>query len=278
MLPVPSAPAEIPRELYLDLLKRVLTRTGFENSYRLIRQGSGWRSRAYPILRRALDSQGLELVRWQDPSTRELGHDVPSDAETMVGRERLDNLQWAVQTVLSENVPGDLLEAGVWRGGSCILMRAVLQAYDCTDRTVWVADSFEGMPPTDPGRYPADAADVIGQWDKLAVSREQVQANFERYGLLDDQVKFLKGWFADTLPGAPVKQLALLRLDGDLYSSTMDILNGIYERVAAGGFVIVDDYNIPTCSQAITDYRDKHGITDEIVEIDGSGVYWRKSA
>jgi len=76
----------------------------------------------------------------------------------------------------------------------------------------------------------------------LAVPLEEVQALFRRYDLLDAQVRFLKGWFKDTLAGAPIERLALLRLDGDLYESTMDALVPLYDKVSPGGFVIVDDY------------------------------------
>ena len=100
-----------------------------------------------------------------------------------------------------------------------------------------------------------------------------------KYGLLDGQVQFLKGWFKDTLPEAPINELAMLRLDGDMYSSTIEAIQVLYDKVAVGGFVIVDDYGaVPACQQAITDYRNHRGITDTIHPIDGVGVYWRKSA
>lgn len=112
----------------------------------------------------------------------------------------------------------------------------------------------------------------------LGVPQEHVKANFERYGLLDDQVRFLTGWFKDTLQDAPIDRISVLRLDGDLYESTIQALDALYPRLSPGGFCIVDDYHaIKACAQAVTDYRDKHGVTDEIVEIDGTGVLWRKS-
>ncbi len=111
----------------------------------------------------------------------------------------------------------------------------------------------------------------------LAVSEAQVRANFERYGLLDDQVRFLPGWFKDTLQDAPIDRISLLRLDGDLYESTIQGLDALYPRLSRGGFCIIDDYHaIEACRQAVTDYRTKHGVTAEIVEIDGTGVLWRK--
>ena len=131
----------------------------------------------------------------------------------MVGRARLENVEECVSTVLADGVPGDLVECGVWRGGVTILMRGMLAAYGITDRTVWVADSFEGLPPPE---SPQDKLDLSQELcPELAVTRERVSASFERFGLLDDQVRFLPGWFKDTLPRAPIERMAVLRLDGD---------------------------------------------------------------
>jgi hypothetical protein len=196
---------------------------------------------------------------------------------TMIGRKRLDNLHMALDHVTRHGIPGDLIETGVWRGGATIFMRGYLAAYEITDRTVWAADSFEGLPPPtlpqDAGHdYSAARAPI------LAISQEEVEDLFRRYDLLDGQVRFLKGWFKDTLPAAPIDRLAILRLDGDLYESTMDALNALYHKVSPGGFVIVDDYNdIDPCKAAVDEFRARHNITDSITDIDWSGVYWRQA-
>jgi O-methyltransferase len=195
---------------------------------------------------------------------------------TMIGRKRLDNLEDCLARVIADGVPGDVIETGVWRGGATIFMRGFLAAHGITDRIVWVADSFEGLPPPS---LPQDAAIDVSQARKdLSVSLDRVKALFERYGLLDERVRFLKGWFKDTLPDAPIARLALLRLDGDLYESTMDALNALYGKVSPGGYVIVDDYfSCPPCAEAVRDYRRHHGVTDEIVVIDRQSVFWRKA-
>ncbi len=214
-----------------------------------------------------------------DANLREYGWDWPSRAHTMIGRKRLENVRSLTESVLGNQVPGDLIETGVWRGGACILMRAVLDAYRVTDRTVWVADSFEGLPAPDEDRFPADKGDTFHTYADLAVSLEQVQSNFGKYGLLDEQVRFLKGWFKDTLPSAPIERLALLRLDGDMYESTMVALEHLYPKLSVGGYVIVDDYQVvPACRQAVTDYVNAQGFVPTIEEIDGVGVFWRKRA
>ena len=155
-------------------------------------------------------------------------------------------------------------------------MGGILQAYGVKNRTVWVADSFEGLPPPD-AQYPVDQGDTHHLYDELRVSLDDVKANFEKYGLLDDQVCFLKGWFDKTLYTDSIKRLAVLRLDGDMYGSTLTTLEALYDKVSPGGFVIVDDYmSLRCCQQAVDDFRAKTGITDEILPIDWSGVYWQK--
>ncbi len=262
------------RSLYLDLLRRNLTRYGMPE-----RIPAGW-----PLRRRLhLKVSNLLMERYNahrlaGATPRELGLDWPAEAETMIGMQRLTSLQHCVETVLADDIPGDLVECGVWRGGACILMRAVLAAYGDETRCVWLADSFQGVPRSDPKNYKADkglrldrAAGILG------VSEAEVRANFERYGLLDDRVRFLPGWFKDTLQDAPIEHIAVLRFDGDLYESTIQALDALYPRLSPGGFCIIDDYHaLKACEQAVTDYRAKHGISAEIIEIDGTGVFWRK--
>jgi hypothetical protein len=212
-----------------------------------------------------------------DAQTRQEGRDWPSRGYTMIGLKRLNNLQYCIQDVLVNKIPGDLIETGVWRGGATIFMRAVLKADAITDRCVWVADSFEGLPMPDEQRYPSDAGDLHHLSGELAVSLEQVQANFERFELLDEQVRFLKGWFRDTLPTAPIEQLAILRLDGDMYESTMEALVHLYPKLSRGGYVIVDDYGaVAGCRKAVDDYRASQGIKEETRWVDWTGVYWRR--
>jgi O-methyltransferase len=186
-------------------------------------------------------------------------------------------LQRAAEFVLQKGIPGDFIETGVWRGGASIMMRAVLKAYGVTDRRVWLADSFQGLPPPNTDKYPADRDDALHTFANLAVSADTVRKNFARYDLLDEQVVFLEGWFKDTLPLAPIEKLAILRLDGDMYESTMDALTALYDKVSLGGFVIVDDYGLlANCRAAITDFRRSRRIEDRIYNIDNSGVFWQR--
>lgn len=271
-----------PQELYLDLMKKCLTYMlwGGERIQPIYLKGPRPLHTKYFVkaLSWALTKNNLQLARKipYDAEARQEGRDWPLLAETMIGLKRLNNLQACVEDVIKNNVPGDLIETGVWRGGATIFMRAILKAYGVTDRNVWVADSFQGLPPPDAEKYPADAGDTLHQATFLYVSLEQVKANFEKYDLLDEQVRFLKGWFKDTLPGAPIKQLAVMRLDGDMYESTMDALTALYPKLSVRGFVIIDDFHLEGCRRAVKDFRDARGITDEIKEIDGMGVYWQR--
>lgn len=275
------------RALYLELLKRSLTGALAEDNDSIL---GGVRTQGSDRLRKKVANQvgqltqrfGFEIAykKPYDPATREVGADWPSRAESMIGLKRMDNLIHCVSTVIEDGVDGDLIETGVWRGGACIMMRGVLQAYGDTSRSVWVADSFEGLPKPNSAKYAADAGDTHFEWSGLQVGVEQVKHNFRRYGLLDDQVKFLVGWFKDTLPEAPIDKLAVARLDGDMYESTIQAIEVLYPKLQPGGFLIVDDFgtHVSQAQAAVHDYRKEHGITDEIVDIDGSGAYWRKTA
>ncbi|TCP70695.1 TylF/MycF family methyltransferase [Baia soyae] len=208
--------------------------------------------------------------------TRQYGLDWPPIAHSMIGRERMNNLHQCMESVITDNIEGDFIETGVWRGGACIFMRGFLKSYGITNRKVWVADSFEGLPPPDPD-YPADTHSPFHTMDYLRVSLEEVADNFKKYNLLDDNVCFLKGWFKDTLPTAPIEKIAIARLDGDMYSSTWESLANLYPRVSVGGYIIIDDYDVDQCKAAVHYYRDCIGVHDEIKTIDQNGVYWRKT-
>lgn len=210
-----------------------------------------------------------------DQNARMLGQDWPSSSFSMIGTVRMRNLRYVCETVLLDGIQGDFIETGVWRGGACIMMKGILEAYGDDLRRVYVADSFAGLPPPDAQSFPADTGDRHHTYPQLQVSRADVAENFRRFGLLDERVIFLEGWFKDTLPDAPIDQLAVLRLDGDMYESTIEALDALYHKVSYGGFAIVDDYCLAPCARAVHDFRDRHGIASPLLPIDGVGSYWR---
>jgi O-methyltransferase len=247
------------RDLYLNLLKRVLTDTVFAAEPNADDDGMGY-------------LQGF------------IEHYIRGRAVSMVPMVRLDNLHRCAVDVIERQVPGDFIETGVWRGGTTIFMRAILAAYAAKDRQVWVADSFEGLPEPDSEKYPVEAKTHRGKvmsdvYDHFAVGFDQVKENFARFGLLDDQVRFLKGWFKDTLSSTEISELAVMRLDGDYYESTLDALVNLYPKLSPGGYAIVDDYGEDTwtyCRRAVDDYRRSEGLEQPLIQVDSKCFYWQK--
>jgi O-methyltransferase len=252
---VVDSPVTSARELYVDLLVRNLV----DGIY-----GEPWDGPWRP---------GNKFDRLPHPP----GLLGPTIAHTMVGVDRLENLRRLTQLALDENIPGDFIETGVWRGGCCILMRGILAVNEIPDRKVYVADSFAGVPPPRPDVYPADRDLHLELNSELAVSRAVVKENFRRYGLLDNQVVFVEGLFSKTLPALAAGPFALVRLDGDLYESTYIALQCLYPKLSPGGFLIVDDYGVvEACRQAVDNYRTEHNIDAQINWIDRTGVWWRR--
>lgn len=274
-----------PADLYLRLMKSCLLNTIYADYVRPQPQ-AGVRWKRWVV--KALKARNLEVVYGRDRAVlsaegernaRIDGLAWLPDAHTMIGARRLDNLQACIEDVVERDVPGDLIEAGVWRGGASIFMRAVLKAYGVEDRNIWLADSFQGLPPPNDALFPADAGDLHHSVEELSVSLDEVRHNFGLYELLDDRVQFLPGWFRDTLAQAPIERLAVIRIDADMYESTTQVLEALYPKLAPGGYVIVDDYGgIPACRRAVDDYRAAMGITDDIRTIDWTGIYWRRSS
>lgn len=235
------------RDLYLRLIKRVIKAT-------------------------LANEQAADYDRSNSPSI------LREYAYAHVSGEAINTLRHLMEDVERNNIVGDFIETGVWRGGVTLYMKAFLHAYGNKTRKVWVADSFEGWPPAtdDPDSWECNNQNL--PW--IVVPIETVQNNFRRHGLLDDRVVFLKGWFQDTLPIAPIETIAILRLDGDLYESTKVALEALYPKLSIGGYVIVDDYyHFPGCDRAVNEYRQKHGIEDPLIRQGPtcSGAYWKKS-
>jgi O-methyltransferase len=284
MPPAQEPPAAEVRALYLELMKRSLTGALAEDSDLILNRADSTSSlphRAAHAVGRLTARFGFELSRKRpyDPRLRERGMDYPSRAESMIGLMRMENIRQCIEQIVRDDVPGDLIETGVWRGGACIFMKANLVAWGDTTRNVWLADSFEGLPKGNGELYPADDGDTMHGLGYIATAPDQVRHNFERYGLLDDRVRFLVGWFKDTLPTAPIERLSLLRLDGDMYESTIQAFDALYDKLSPGGFCIVDDYgsHASQAGQATRDFRARREIDEELIDIDGFGAYWRKA-
>lgn len=251
--------------MYLNLMKKCLTASLYEeSSWQFVEDIPSDDGRSLLVMER------VPVVS----NARREGRDWPLFGYTMIGERRLDNLHECMDYVTGNGVPGDFMEAGVWRGGATIFMRAYLCANGIEGRRVWVADSFEGMPEPTEGMRELDLRSV----DYLKVSLETVKDNFARFGLLDDRVRFLKGWFCDTLSRSEIEQLAVLRLDGDMYEATRDALRSLYPRVSDGGWVIVDDYyneNWKGCRRAVDEYLAENQIEADMQRVDWTASCWK---
>lgn len=254
-------PGALSRARYLDLLEKTLQNAIYGES----------------VVETKLK---LWLQRLRHPYlTRRGAIPWPSRAHSMIGPQRLRNLRTLMERTLNEGVTGDYIETGVWRGGACILMRGALAAHGVRDRKVIVADSFEGLPRPDGDKYPDDRRDTAFAFSELAIPVDEVKKNFASYNLLDDQVIFLKGFFKDSLPTLPAdSRFALIRLDGDMYESTMDALTHLYDKLSKGGFAIIDDYGgLKNCAKAVHDFLDERGLRVDLHKVDDSCVWWQKA-
>lgn len=268
------------KEHYIDLLERSLLdiiRID-KGKYVPLRKKKGLVIHILMLMDWVLKKGNFTIVRDYNNEKEKIleGKFVPPNAETMIGLKRMDNIKHCLIETLENNIEGDLIETGAFRGGATIFMRGILKAYNCQNKLVYVADSFEGLPKPNTAKYSADKGSRYHKMKELVATLDEVKNNFRNYNLLDNQVVFLKGWFKDTLPKAPINKLSILRLDGDMYESTMDALVNLYPKLSIGGYIIIDDYSIPNCKKAIMDYRKKMGINEVIQEVDWTGVYWKK--
>jgi O-methyltransferase len=239
-----------------------------------------------------LAGAGTQTITWTGDRrvfTRELsgedqlqwridGRDWPENALTMTGLRRLDSLQACVESVVADGVPGDLIEAGAWRGGSSILMRATLDALGADDRTVWVADSFQGFPVPEEDHVAEDRKleTELGGLGYLAPTLQQVQGYFERFGV-SQGVRFVPGFFEETMRPLRNHTWSVVRLDADTYKATLLTLDALYPSLSVGGYLISDDYSfLPACRRAIDEFRQAHDITEPIEQIDFNAIRWRR--
>ncbi len=251
--------------LKLNFLKRVLTDTIEDHTY------LDFFENGYPD-----DDKMRESINYQVSSQRNEGLDWPERAHTMIGLKRLDNLHDMMDYIRENKISGDFIETGVWRGGSTIFMKAYNNFYNL-NKKVFVCDSFEGLPKPDLIKYPDDIGDTHHTIDYLKVSLDSVKNNFQLYNLLDENVIFIKGWFSESLrDNENIGEISILRFDGDMYGSTIDVLENLYDKVLESGVIIIDDYCLPNCAKAVTDFRTNRKITDTLQYVDKCGRFWKK--
>jgi O-methyltransferase len=255
-------------ELKLEFIKRILTDTVNDENIR----DNFFNNNIIPN-----DEVINNLLKTDVDYNRLEGLDWPKKAHTMIGLKRLNSLHECLDYVRTKNIDGDFIETGVWRGGASIFMKYYSDYYNM-NKKIFVSDSFEGLPKPDIDKYPQDLNDNHHTIDFLKVSLEEVKSNFKMYNVLDEKVIFLKGWFKDTLKdNTNINKLSVLRFDGDMYGSTIDVLENLYPKLIKNGVVIIDDYCLQNCVKAISDFRNNNNITSTINYIDKCGVFWYKN-
>lgn len=250
----------------------------------------------------ALECEALapaaNFAKCLDPFRR--GRAWPKLGITMAGMARAASISEQLKLIKDSNVPGAYLEAGVWRGGMSIYARASMYVYKLAKRKMYVADSFMGLPPPRNSSLRPDETAYSQKASSnrtLAVGMQHVKNNFRMYGVDSEQVVLVPGYFVDSLP--PLReemvrtgeQIALLRMDGDMYDSTIDILYNLYDLVPVGGIIVVDDWDWKSgckegstararplfgAKEAVIDFHAMHEITAVMHDIDGTGAWWQK--
>ena len=196
---------------------------------------------------------------------------------TLVSRERIQNLYRLARRIEKERVPGDVIECGVCNGGTAAVL-ARFASRSSMNRTVWLLDSFQGMPevtPEDGAGLGGDTAEShigkeVGDPTRVTQVLEKVRTNMNR-------VRIVPGWFQDTLPTVTAKEIAILNIDADWYESVKLCLNAFYDRVVPGGFVSLDDYGYwPGCKRAVDEFFQARHIPYKLIPADSTAHWFRK--
>ena len=270
---------------YLDLVKKTVVADFYPFTYLDIDYPtSNFIKRIIKkIIIKTISKNKISIKKTLTPDEVENGSERSSLSFSMVGKKRLNNVHKLIDRIFKDNIEGDFLEAGIWKGGIIIFMRACLLAYNDKNRKVWGIDSFKGLPPLDVHNFPEDKIfeKILDDWNRqeMIVSKKEVIENINKFDLYDNQVELIEGWFSDVFKkNYNIKKLSLCRIDGDLYQSTYEALVGLYPKISLGGYVIIDDYGLwsGACKKAVDRFREENNINSELIKIDWAGVYWRK--
>jgi len=197
---------------------------------------------------------------------------------TMVKNQNLKLLYDLVSEVVKRRMPGDIVECGVWNGGSAAIMGAAIMEdpIKIQSRKIWLFDSFEGLPPPGDRDGELERQSYFPGWNKGNV--RLVEEVFAQFGYPSENLRIVPGWFNETIIGEPIEKIALLHIDADWYQSVRTVLELLYPRVVPGGFVVLDDYGLwPGCQRAVLEYLSEHQIPKMIIrEVGPQGAYFQK--
>jgi O-methyltransferase len=199
---------------------------------------------------------------------------------TMTGPERISTLCHGIRYIAKRKIPGDIVECGVWRGGSMMAVALSLLAEQDLSRTLYLFDTFRGMPP--PSGIDRDwrgemASSLLEKADRsdliwACASIEEVRANLGATDYPSEQVRLIEGRVEDTIPRRAPEQISILRLDTDWYESTKHELIHLYPRLSIGGILIIDDYGAwEGARKAVDEYIDENELALFLHRIDHTG-------
>jgi O-methyltransferase len=202
---------------------------------------------------------------------------------TMTSMERLVSLSRAVDYVSKNRIEGNIVECGVWKGGSMMLVAQKLIQLNDMGRSLYLFDTFEGM--SAPGEKDVSALDnrnakeLLDEADRLKgdnvwcySSLDEVKSNLTKTGYPADKLFYVKGKVEDTLPQPAIGKIALLRLDTDWYESTKHELETLYDSLVIGGVLIIDDYGHWSGSKkAVDEFFEKRQLKIFLSRIDYTG-------
>lgn len=185
-----------------------------------------------------------------------------------------------MERIKAEGIAGDIVQAGVWKGGSALFLHGLNRAYGL-DRELWLADTFYGFDPsTVKHERDLKALQAFSDFQGEPLSAQKVKDLFEKHQLLDDAVHFLEGDVKDTLPGSGISQIALLHIDVDFFEPTYNTLATLYDKLSPGAYVVIDDYGVPhfNCNDAVDQFRAERGISTPMTMMTHYIAWWRKEA
>jgi O-methyltransferase len=200
---------------------------------------------------------------------------------TVTTPERIYALIRAVEYVVANAIAGDVVECGVWRGGSMMLAARTLMALGHSGRVLWLYDTFAGMTAPGPEDVSFDGVDAHDEFARrrtgehgstwAAASLDDVQANLGSTGYPPENLRFVVGPVEETIPDLMPERIAILRLDTDWYASTRHELEHLYPRLVAGGVLIIDDYgHWRGAGKATDEFFASHGYQPLLTRIDNS--------
>jgi O-methyltransferase len=198
---------------------------------------------------------------------------------SMVTNKNLITLYKLVQQANAAQVPGAIVECGVWNGGSAAIMGLANKEdkQNYMERAIWLFDSFEGVPRPGQNDGKTEREGYFVGWNKGHIA--MVKRIFAYLGLSMEHVHIVPGWFDRTLPNADPGQIAILHIDSDWYDSVKIVLDTFYDRVMPGGFIILNDYGAwPGCNRAVVDFFKEHDLQNvALIEVEPTtGAYFQK--